>query len=94
MEMTLHAFLIYSFGFLFSGTPIFLSSFFTALNDGPVSAAISFIRTLLLQIIAVLVLPLLMGLDGIWLSTVVSEAVAAVIAVIFLICNRKRYGYY
>ncbi len=93
MDLTLRAFVIYSFSFLFSGISIFLSSFFTALNNGPVSAAISFIRTLLLQIVAVLVLPLILDIDGIWLATVVSDGLAAIISLLFLLFNRKKYGY-
>ncbi len=93
LDMTLRAFIIYSFSFLFAGISIYLSSFFTALNNGPVSAAISFIRTLLLQILAVLLLPLVLGIDGIWLATVVSDGLAAIISLLFLLFNRKKYGY-
>ena len=93
LDMTLRAFLIYSFSFLFTGISIYLSSFFTALNNGPVSAAISFIRTLFLQILAVLLLPLILGIDGIWLATVLSDGVAAIVSLLFLLFNRKKYGY-
>lgn len=73
MAMTLHAFQICSFSFLFSGFSIFGSSFFTALNNGSISALISFLRTLVFQVVCVLVLPLLWALDGIWLSIVAAE---------------------
>jgi len=93
MDMTLRAFLIYSFSFLFSGFCIFGSSFFTALNDGPVSAAISFLRTLVFQVIAVLVFPLIWKLDGIWLSIVGAEVMALIVTILFLVGKRKKYHY-
>lgn len=93
LEMTVRAFQIYSFSFLFSGFGIWSSSFFTALNNGPVSALISFLRTLVFQVSAVLILPLILDLDGIWLSVVVAEFLAVVVGVIFLIALRKRYRY-
>lgn len=93
LQMTVHAFTVFAFSFLFSGQSIFGSSFFTALNDGPTSAAISFLRTLVFQIAFVLVLPLLFGLDGIWLSAVAAEVVSAVITVCFLAAKRKQYHY-
>lgn len=93
LEMTLHAFRIYSFVFVFSGFAIFGSSFFTALNNGAVSAAISFIRTLVFQIAAVIILPLIWGLDGIWISTVLAEILAFFAALSFLIVQRNKYHY-
>ena len=92
-ELTKSAFMYYSFSFLFSGFAIFGSSFFTALNNGPISAIISFLRTLLFQVIAVFLLPLAFGVDGIWLSIVVAEFLAVILNVIFLIKNKRRYGY-
>lgn len=92
-EMTLRAFLICSFSFLFSGFGIFGSSFFTALNDGLTSALISFLRVLVFQVAAVLLLPLVWGLDGIWASVVAAEALAVVVTVLLLAVKRKRYGY-
>lgn len=91
--MTVHAFRIFSLSFLFSGFAIYASSFFTALNDGLTSALISFLRTLVCQVAAVLLLPLAFGLDGIWMSTVAAEIAAVLISVPFLIAKRKRYGY-
>ncbi|MBQ7761237.1 MAG: MATE family efflux transporter [Clostridia bacterium] len=93
LELTKRGFYICAFSFLFSGFAIFGSSFFTALNNGPVSAIISFLRTAVLQIIAVLVLPLWLGTDGIWLSIVLSEALAVVVTVAFILGKRKKYGY-
>lgn len=93
MELTVHAFMIFSFSFLFAGFSIFGSSFFTALNNGLISAAISFLRTLVFQIAAVIILPLIFGLDGIWYSIVVAEVVSVIVTVIFLIAKRKKYGY-
>lgn len=92
-EMTKRGFAIYSLAFLIMGLNIYGSSFFTALGNGLISALISFLRTLLFQIAAVLLLPILLGLDGIWFSIVVAEIMALVVTVIFLITNRKRYGY-
>ena len=92
-EMTERAFLIYSFSFLFTGMGIFGSAFFTALNNGLVSAVISFLRTLLFQVVAVLLLPLLFKLDGIWFSVIVAELLSTVVTVVFLLANKKKYGY-
>lgn len=93
MEMTLHAFFIFSFSFFFSGFAIYGSSFFTALNDGVTSAIISFLRTLVFQIAAVLIFPLIWKLDGIWISIVAAEAMAVVVSAAFLIAKRKKYHY-
>lgn len=93
LEMTAHAFSIFSFSFLFSGFSILGSSFFTALNDGLTSALIAFLRTLVFQVGAVLLFPLIWELDGIWLSIVAAEALAIVVTALFLLGKRKRYGY-
>ncbi len=93
MELTLSGFKIFSFSFLFAGVAIFGSSFFTALNNGLVSAVISFLRTLVFQIAAVLLLPLIWEVDGIWVSVVVAEAMAVVMTLIFLGANQKKYHY-
>lgn len=93
MSMTVRAFLIYSLSFLVCGFNIFGSSFFTALNNGLISAAISFFRTLVFQSVTVLILPEFLGLDGIWWSIVAGEVGALVLTVICLILNKKRYHY-
>lgn len=92
-EMTVHAFQLYSLSFLFSGVAIYGSSFFTALNDGLTSAAISFLRTLVFQTAAVMLLPLWLGLDGVWWSIVAAEAVAALVTAVLLVRKRGQYGY-
>ncbi|MBE6675024.1 MAG: MATE family efflux transporter [Ruminococcaceae bacterium] len=93
-ELTKRAFLFYSFSFLFSGFAIFGSSFFTALNNGPISAIISFLRTLVFQVVAVITLPIIFnGVDGIWVSIIVAEAMAVVVTVIFIFAKRKKYNY-
>ena len=92
-DMTQKAFLIYSFSFLFTGVGIFGSAFFTALNDGLVSAIISFLRTFLFQVVAVLLLPLFLGLEGIWCAVIVAELLSTVVTVIFIAANKKKYGY-
>ncbi len=93
LEMTLHAFAIFAFSFLFAGFAIFASSFFTALNDGLVSALISFLRALVFQLAAVLLLPFIWGLDGIWFSIVTAEVMAVGVAGLFLLGKKKKYHY-
>ena len=93
LEMTVHAFTIYAFSFLFSGIAIFGSAFFTALNDGLTSALISFLRTLLFQSAAVMLMPLIWELDGIWYSVVAAEIMAVVVTVAFLVQKRRKYEY-
>lgn len=93
LAMTTHAFHIFSFSFLFSGFAIFGSSFFTALNNGLVSALISFMRTLLFQVAAVLIFPLIWELDGIWMSIVFAEILAVFVTLLFLKANRSKYQY-
>lgn len=93
LSITIRAFGIFSFSFLFSGFAIFSSSFFTALNDGLTSAAISFLRTLVFQIAAVLIFPLFWKLDGIWMSIVAAEILAVITAILFLKANQKKYHY-
>lgn len=91
--MTKAAFHIFSLSFLVCGENIFTSSFFTALNNGVVSAAISFLRTLVFQVGCVLILPSLLGLNGIWISNTISDLMALVISLSFLFALRKRYHY-
>ncbi len=93
-NMTVHAFVIHAFSFFFAGIAIFGSAFFTALNDGPISALISFLRTLLFQTASVMIIPLIWKLDGIWFSTVVAECLAVIVTFIFLIAKRKKYRYW
>ena len=93
LDMTAHAFAIFSVAFLFSGFAIFGSSFFTALNDGLTSALISFLRTLVFQCAAVIIFPILWGLDGIWWSIVAAEVMAVAVTLAFLATKRKKYGY-
>ena len=93
MDMTRRAIFLFSFAFLFSGVGVFGSSFFTAMNDGLISALISFLRTLVFQTGAVLLFPLIWGVDGIWLSIVLAEAMAVVVTVLFFSVKRKKYHY-
>ena len=92
-EITQHGLIIFSISYLICGFNIYGSAFFTALNNGAISAAISFLRTLLFQIVSVMLLPLILGLDGIWFSITCAELCALVVTVIFLITNRKKYNY-
>lgn len=93
LQLTIHAFMIFSFSFLFSGFAIWGSSFFTALNDGLTSALISFLRTLVFQIAAVLIFPIFWGIDGIWFSIVAAEVMAVMVSTAFLVGKQKRYHY-
>lgn len=91
--MTCQGFRLYALAFLMMGVNIWSSAFFTALNNGVVSAAISFLRTLLFQTAAILLLPLLFGMKGIWLAIVAAELPGLLVSVIFLAWDRKRYRY-
>ncbi len=93
VQRAVHAFRIFSIGYLFTGMAIFSSAFFTALNDGQVSALISFLRTFIFDLGAVLLLPLLLGVDGIWCSVVFAELMATVTGSIFMVALRKKYHY-
>ena len=92
-EMTTHAFKIFAFAFILAGMNIFTSSFFTALNNGGVSAIISFLRTLVFQMLSVLILPMILDLDGIWWAITVAEVFAFLISLIFLFAKRNKYHY-
>lgn len=92
-KLTVHGFRIYSAAFLFSGFSAFGSAFFTALNDGLVSAVISFLRTFVFEIGSILILPFVLGVDGIWTAIVVAELAALMVTIIFLVTKRKKYHY-
>ena len=93
LNMTTHAFIICATPFLIMWFNIYTSGFFTALNDGPVSAAISFMRALVLPVVCILVLPMLWKLDGVWYSLVASEVLSVGVSLFFLLGKRKKYGY-
>lgn len=93
LKLTVRGFYIFSLSFLFAGIGIFGSAFFTALNDGLISALISFLRTLVFQVGAVAILPMIFGIDGIWVSIVVAEVMATIVAIIFLFVKRSKYHY-
>lgn len=92
-KLTVSGFRIFSLSFAFMGFGIFASGFFTALNDGITSAIISFLRTLVFQMIAIMTLPIICGIDGVWISIVVAEFMSVVLGTIFLIVKRKKYHY-
>ena len=92
-QLTLRGYCIYAFSYLVCGYNIFGSSLFTALNNGLISAIISFLRTIVFQISSVLILPMLLGLDGIWVSVVVAELLAAIVTEIFIRVKKKQYNY-
>ena len=93
LDLTIRGFRLYSFAFLLIGINIFGSGFFTALNNGVVSAIISFLRTLLFQVAAILLLPIFLGIDGVWLAVVAAETLSLLVTGGFLIGERRRYGY-
>lgn len=93
-ELTVTGFRIFGLSFLFMGYAIFGSGFFTALSDGVTSAVISFLRTLVFQIAAVLLLPIIWGINGVWISIVVAELMAVVFTALFIVLKRNKYQYY
>ena len=93
LDMTRRGFMIYALSFLLIGVNIFGSSFFTALNDGLVSAGISFLRTLVFQVAAVLLLPLVLKLDGVWLAIVVAEGIALGVTIFCFVKFKGKYQY-
>lgn len=93
LELTVNAIRIYSLSYILSWFNIFASSFFTALNDGLISALISFMRTLVFQVATILILPTLLGTNGIWLTVVVAEVLSLIVSVICFVLNRKKYEY-
>ena len=93
LELTTEAIRIYAVSYLISGINIFASSFFTALNNGVVSAVISFMRMFVFQIVMILLLPVVLGISGIWTAVIVAEVLSVVISVMFLVKNRKKYSY-
>ena len=93
LRFTTEAMRIFSLSFIFSGINIFTSSFFTALNNGLISALISFCRTMVFQIACVFVLPLFWGVNGIWLSLIITELLALFVCVVCLLARKKQYQY-
>lgn len=93
LSVTTRALAIYAVSYLLTGFNIYASSFFTALNDGLVSALISFARTLVFQVLAVLTLPLLWEADGIWAAVILAEGLAAILSLACFLRFRKKYGY-
>lgn len=94
MDLTVNGFRIFSLSFAFMGFAIFSSGFFTALNDGLTSAIISFLRTLVFQIAAVMLLPQIWGIDGVWYSIVVAELMAVILGAMFLFIKKNKYHYF
>ena len=92
-DMTVHGFRLFSFYFILAGINIYSSSFFTALNNGIISAIISFSRTLGFETLSVIILPIFFKLDGVWMAITVAEICAFVISMSFLISKREKYNY-
>ena len=92
-SLTCHGFRLYSLAFVVMGINVWGSAFFTALGNGVISATISFLRTLVFQVSVVLILPILLGIDGIWLAIVVAEVLALIFTLIFFGLNKNKYHY-
>ena len=93
LDMTVRAMRIYAAAFTIVGFNVFASAFFTALNNGLASALISLLRTLVFQIFAVMVLPLIWKLNGVWAAVIVAEGLSVITSALFLLLNRKKYKY-
>ncbi len=93
LNLTVRGMRLFCLSFIFMGLNIFGSSFFTALNNGLISGIIAFVRTLCFQLISVLTLPLILGIDGSWISVVIGEFASLILTVIFLFAKRKKYNY-
>ena len=93
LAMTIHGFRIYSLAYLINGFNIFGSSFFAALNNGVISAVISFMRTLVFQIGAILILPIFLDINGIWSAIIVAEALTLCVTLLFIIRKKNYYHY-
>lgn len=93
LALSTRAMQIYSATYFLAGFSMFGSGLFTALNNGLISALISFCRTLVFQLASVFILPLIMGVDGIWVSIIVAEFLASAMTIIIVIIKRKKYGY-
>ena len=93
LALTVRGFRVFSLSFLFMGFGIFTSSFFTALNDGLTSAIVSFLRTLVFQCTAILLFPVIWGIDGVWIAVVAAEVMSMIVGGIFLIAKRGVYHY-
>lgn len=94
LALSTHALRLYATAYLFSAVNIFASAFFTALNNGKISALISFLRTLLFQAMMIMLLPLIFGIDGIWLAVLFAEIMCLVVTVIAFVKNNKNYHYF
>ena len=93
LDLSTKALRLYAITYLISWLNIFASSFFTALNQGLISAIISFLRTLVLQIVMIFIMPIIFGVNGLWLAVAVSEILALSVSVFFILKNKNKYGY-
>jgi len=94
LAMTRNAIRLFSLSYFISGFNIYASSFFTALNNGVVSALISFLRTFVFLVAGIYIVPIFLGLNGIWLAVVFAEGLSLVISIACIVCNRRKYQYY
>ncbi|MBQ5934556.1 MAG: polysaccharide biosynthesis C-terminal domain-containing protein [Bacteroidales bacterium] len=91
--LTKHAIRLYMLSFFIAGVNIFTSSWFTGLNNGKVSAVVSFIRNLVFELGFVFLLPVLIGPDGIWLAVDAADFCCLILSAALILAYRKRYGY-
>ena len=92
-ELTIRGMRIYSVAFLVMGFNVFASAFFTALSNGKISAIISVTRTLILQLIMIYIMPMILGVDGLWAVVIAVEGISLIVTVYYILKNRKNYGY-
>lgn len=92
-ELTRHGFSLYAVSYIVCGFGIFGSAFFTALNNGAVSAVISFLRILVFQSLAIIILPIFFKIEGVWWAIILAEILSAAVALTFIMSNKKKYGY-
>ncbi len=90
-DIAVNGFRIFTFSFLFSGIAVFTSAMFTALSNGKISAILSFVRTFALLTVFLLVLPQILGVNGIWLATPLADFIGALLAISLLAASRKKY---
>ena len=93
LALTSRAFRLYALSFVIMGFNVYASSFFTALGDGVTRALISFLRTLLFQLLALILLPLVLGIEGVWLAVTVAEAGALCVTVLMIVRKGKVFHY-
>jgi len=91
--LTIRAIRIYMLSFLICGLNMFASAWFTALNNGIISAISAFVRTFIFELGCVFILPTFFGVDGIWNAVNVAEVCALLFSAFLITAFSKKYGY-